>query len=139
MDRRGFVLATTSAAALLALGPVEAKAATPKDQLIVGMTLANVLQMDPHDNSAYEKSHLVVQLYDRLVEMRADDESKLEPLLAESWEFEENGDLVLKLRADAVFHTGRKITAEDVAYSLRRPLLAALNGANEYREVGEIG
>ena len=136
MDRRGFVLATTSAAALLALGPVAANAATPKDQLIVGMTLANVLQMDPHDNSAYEKSHLVVQLYDRLVEMRADDESKLEPLLAESWEFEENGDLVLKLRAGAVFHTGRKITAEDVAYSLRRPLLAALNGANEYREVG---
>ena len=84
MDRRGFALATTSAAALLALGPTAAKAATPKDQLIIGMTLANVLQMDPHDNSAYEKSHLMVQIYDRLVEMCADDESKLEPLLAES-------------------------------------------------------
>lgn len=134
MTRRGF-LATASLVALLALG-TPGEAATPKDQLVVGMTLANVLQMDPHDNSAYEKSHLMVQLYDRLVEMDPRDESKLRPLLAESWDFEENGDLVVKLRGDAVFHSGRKVTAEDVAYSLQRPLLAALNGANEYREIG---
>jgi peptide/nickel transport system substrate-binding protein len=116
------------------IGP--AGAATPKNQLIVGMTLANVLQMDPHDNSAYEKTHMMIQLYDRLVEMRADDESKLDPLLAESWEFDEAGNLTMKIREDAVFHTGRKVTAEDVAYSLQRPLLASLNAANEYREVG---
>lgn len=137
MNRRGFVLATTSLAALPALGPAApAGAATPRNQLVVGMTLANVLQMDPHDNSAYEKTHLMIQVYDRLVETRADDDTKLEPLLAESWSFEPNGDLVLRLREGAVFHSGRKVTAEDVAWSLQRPLLASLNGGNEYREIG---
>jgi peptide/nickel transport system substrate-binding protein len=122
--------------ALSAAAGSPAWAATPKDQLIVGMTLANVLQMDPHDNSAYEKSHVMIQVYDRLMEMRADDESKLEPLLAEKWEFDERGDLIITLRTDATFHTGRKVTADDVVYSLHRPLLASLNGANEFREVG---
>ena len=132
--RRG-MLAAVSLAALLAFA-APGEAATPRDQLIVGMTLANVLQMDPHDNSAYEKSHLMIQVYDRLVEMRADDESKLEPLLAESWEFDDAGNLIMTLRDDAVFHTGRKVTADDVVFSLQRPLLASLNAANEYREVG---
>ncbi|WGF87975.1 ABC transporter substrate-binding protein [Marinivivus vitaminiproducens] len=115
---------------------VSARAETPSNQLVVGMTLANVLQMDPHDNSAYEKTHMMIQVYDRLLQMRADDETELEPLLAESWSFDEAGNLTLNLRDDAYFHSGNPVTADDVAYSLRRPLLAKLNSASEYREVG---
>lgn len=132
---RAGLLAGAGLVALLATGAA-GQAAAPKDQLIVGMTLANVLQMDPQDNSAYEKSHFMIQLYDRLLEMRADDDTKLEPLLAQSWSFEPNGDVLFRLRENAVFHGGRKVTAEDVAWSLQRPLLAALNGGNDYREVG---
>jgi peptide/nickel transport system substrate-binding protein len=136
VQRRTFLAATSGSALLAAAGGRLAVGATPPNQLIVGMTLANVLQMDPHDNSAYEKTHIVIQLYDRLMEMQADDETKLSPLLAESWTFDDKGDLIVTLRDDAVFHTGRKVTAADVAYSLQRPLLASLNGAAEYREIG---
>jgi peptide/nickel transport system substrate-binding protein len=134
---RGMLLGTAAAVAIgcgAGIGEVAAK--TPADQLVVGMTLANVLQMDPHDNSAYEKTHIMIQVYDRLMEMRAEDESKLDPLLAESWSFDGEGNLVLQLRDDAVFHSGEKVTAEDVVYSLQRPLLGSLNAGNEYREVG---
>ena len=130
-------LIAASVLALAASGAVNHAAAdTPPDQLVVGMTLANVLQMDPHDSSSYEKTHITTQIYDRLLEMNPEDESELRPLLAESWEFEENGDLVMQIRDDAVFHSGNPVTAEDVVFSLQRPLLASLNAANEYREVG---
>lgn len=113
-----------------------ALAETPTDQLVIGMTLANVLQMDPHDTGSYEKTHISTQMYDRLIEMNPENESELLPLLAESWVIEENGDLVLQLRQDAVFHSGNKLTAEDVVFSLQRPLLGALNTGNAYRDVG---
>ncbi len=116
--------------------PDRALAETPSDQLVIGMTLANVLQMDPHDTGSYEKSHISTQMYDRLVEMDPENESILRPLLAESWEFEENGDLVMQLRQDAVFHSGNKVTAEDVVYSLHRPLLGAMNASSTFRDVG---
>ncbi len=103
---------------------------------MVGMTLANVLQMDPHDNSAYEKTLAMIQVYDRLVEMRSDDNTKLAPLLAKSWRFDDGGNLTLELREDAVFHSGRKVTAEDVVYSLCRPLQARLNAGSDYRPIG---
>lgn len=130
-------LIAASVLALVASGmPDHAAAETPPDQLVVGMTLANVLQMDPHDTGSYEKTHITTQMYDRLMEMNPENESELRPLLAESWEFEENGDLVVQIRDDAVFHSGNPVTAEDVVFSLQRPLLASLNAAAEYREVG---
>jgi peptide/nickel transport system substrate-binding protein len=130
----GVTAASIAAVDLGALGG--ASAATPKDQLIVGMTLANVLQMDPQDNSAYEKTHVMIQVYDRLMEMDAADDTKLNPLLAKSWSFDGAGNLTIVIRDDAVFHSGNKVTAEDVVFSLQRPLLAQLNSASEYREVG---
>lgn len=112
------------------------KANTPRDQLVIGMTMANVLQMDPHDTSSFEKDHIITPIYDRLIEMDAADQSKLIPRLAESWEFEEDGDLIFNLRKDAVFHSGNPVTAEDVVFSLRRPLLGSLNAATVYRSMG---
>ncbi|MEO1017901.1 MAG: ABC transporter substrate-binding protein [Pseudomonadota bacterium] len=118
---------------LAATGP---RAETPPDQLIVGMTLANVLHMDPHQGTPYEKTHILTQVYDRLVEMDPTDTSKLKPLLAESWTFDEDGNLTLKLREDAVFHSGNPVTAEDVVFSLRRALLTNMNAAGNWRSVG---
>ena len=42
-----------------------------------------------------------------------------QPLLAESWELAEDGlSMTLRLRDDVTFHSGRKMTAEDVKFSL---------------------
>ncbi|GAB2489389.1 MAG: ABC transporter substrate-binding protein [Comamonas sp.] len=51
--------------------------------------------------------------------LRFDDNWKPQPYLAESWELAPDGkSLTLHLRKDAVFHDGKPITSEDVAFSL---------------------
>lgn len=131
---RPALLGTVAAIALLFGAQAEAK--TPRDQLIIGMTLANVLQMDPHDTGSYEKSNIATQMYDKLLESDPKDESKLNPLLAESWSFADDGSITFKLREGAVFHSGNKVTAQDVVFSLQRPLLAQLNTGADFSENG---
>jgi peptide/nickel transport system substrate-binding protein/oligopeptide transport system substrate-binding protein len=48
---------------------------------------------------------------------------RIVPRVAESWEISGDGTVyTFRLRPDVKFHTGRKVTAEDVAWSLRRIL-----------------
>ena len=48
-----------------------------------------------------------------------DENWKPQPYLAEKWEFSADGlSVTLSLRRDAVFHDGRPITSEDVAFSI---------------------
>lgn len=58
-----------------------------------------------------------VQLHAAL--LRFDNNWKPQPYLAESWEISEDGLAVtVKLRKNAVFHDGKPITSEDVAFSI---------------------
>ncbi len=51
--------------------------------------------------------------------LRYDDKWNPQPYLAESWEWSKDGKaLTLKLRSNAVFHDGKPITSEDVAFSI---------------------
>ena len=51
--------------------------------------------------------------------LRFDDKWNPQPYLAESWSFQDDGrSLLLKLVPNAVFHDGRPITSEDVAFSV---------------------
>jgi peptide/nickel transport system substrate-binding protein len=51
--------------------------------------------------------------------LRFDDKWQAQPYLAQSWSFQDDGkSLLLKLRPGAVFHDGRPITSEDVAFSI---------------------
>lgn len=67
------------------------------------------------------------------------------PDLAESWTISRDGlDYVFRLRQDAKFHNGRKVTVQDVIYSFERiftpggdpglagPFLAVIEGAEEF-------
>jgi peptide/nickel transport system substrate-binding protein len=51
--------------------------------------------------------------------LRFDDKWNAQPYLAESWKLADDGkSLTLHLRHDAVFHDGKPITSEDVAFSI---------------------
>lgn len=51
--------------------------------------------------------------------LRYDDKWQPQPYLAETWKLSDDGkSLTLNLRKDAVFHDGKPITSEDVAFSL---------------------
>lgn len=74
--------------------------------------------LDPIGSAASASIQSLGQLYSRL--LRYDTAGELAPGLAESWQMAEDGEtLTLELR-DASFSDGSPITAEDVAFSLRR-------------------
>lgn len=57
-------------------------------------------------------------LYDYLVYL--DEEGEIHPMLAESYEFVTDTELVFHLRKDVKFHNGQTMTADDVVFSLTR-------------------
>ncbi|MFN8202213.1 MAG: ABC transporter substrate-binding protein [Solirubrobacteraceae bacterium] len=78
--------------------------------------------LDPATPTVSSEYVLLGLVYDSLTRLSNDD-WKLSPGLAESWE--PNADLTqwtLKLRPGVTFHDGRPLTADDVVWSLRRVL-----------------
>ncbi len=137
MDRRQFLKSTAAAsmgaatigAGLLPLARVlPAQAAQSVAVVALGTTINS---LDLHRKGTNRPSYQVaINAYDRLVSFGTKtmpdgslsyDSTKIEPDLAESWEFSPDGDtLTFKLRADAVFADGSPVTAEDVKWSLDR-------------------
>jgi peptide/nickel transport system substrate-binding protein len=98
----------------------EVVAQTPKrgGHLIVGVDGAGT--GDILDPALWTKTYdyvLGMQLYDTLVS--TDEQAKLQPMLAESWEGRAGArEWVFKLRKGVTFHNGKELVASDVVYSL---------------------
>ena len=79
---------------------------------------ADPASLDPHEQlsgATLQLSHLV---FDPLVRFRQD--MTLEPRLAKSWERIDERTTRFHLRDDVKFHSGRKLTAEDVVWTVDR-------------------
>ena len=81
-----------------------------------------------------------MQVYECLVMQDHGDTSTVVPLLAESWEFEDDGKvIVFKIKNGVKFHSGDELTAEDVAWSLNKsitlPSTKNLSGSIDHAEV----
>jgi len=79
---------------------------------------ADPASLDPHEQlsgATLQLSHLV---FDPLVRFRQD--MTLEPRLAKSWEQIDERTTRFRLRDDVKFHSGRKLTAEDVVWTVDR-------------------
>lgn len=76
--------------------------------------------LDPHIVTSFSSHRRVDLLYNKLV--RHDENLKLVPDLAESWEIPDNLTYIFNLRKGVKFHNGREMTAEDVIFSLNRVL-----------------
>lgn len=74
--------------------------------------------LHPTDTMSAAEARISAQIYDPLISKAYDDETKLEPQVAESWEVSEDGKCyTFHLRNDIKFHNGDPLTAEDVAFS----------------------
>ena len=80
---------------------------------------ASITSLDPAAARSLEHMWVVDQLYDGLVELTSG--LDVAPCLAQAWTFDESRNTYrFELRQDAVFATGRPVSAQDVVYSLER-------------------
>jgi peptide/nickel transport system substrate-binding protein len=76
-------------------------------------------QLNPitfNSNPAYHAVHLMF----RALANRDSTLSNYAPDLATSWELQDDNSLVLKIRNDVFWHDGKKVTAEDVVFTIER-------------------
>lgn len=126
MKKTFSALALAALLAGSALTPVHAE--TPNDQLVVAMSLGNVLTLDPAATGSRETAQVLAAVYDTLIKLDDANPGEFLPALAESWEVsEDNTSITFHLR-EASFASGNPVTAEDVVWSLTR--LMTLNLAN---------
>lgn len=130
MDRRHFLKTGAAVVGAVPFARAFPALAAPVDQLVV-VTGQTINSLDLHRTGTNRPSYQVaINCYDRLVTFGTKtlengdvsfDYSKIEPELAESWTTSEDGlTVAFKLKPNAVFWDGRKVTAADVKWSFDR-------------------
>jgi peptide/nickel transport system substrate-binding protein len=115
--------------------PAMVQAATPRDQLMIGLTMSNILTLDPAAISGREATGVIANLYDTLVELDAD-KVKVNPGLATSWAIADDGSVTFTLRDGVKFTSGNSVTAEDVIWSIKRNISLGMVGAGVWSSFG---
>lgn len=137
MKIRTSLKACVLALALTATPYAAVHAATPPDQLIIGMSMNNLLSLDPAAATGLDVATIGANLYDMLVELDAKDPSKLVPALAESWKISDDGrTITFNIRKGVKFQSGNPLTAEDVAWSFQRVLKLNMALATTWKSYG---
>lgn len=122
---------------LAALVAAPAQAETPKDTLVIATNLDSFTSLDPAALNESTPSQLLRNICDPLIYLDYDDPAKVVPGLAESWTISGDGlTWRFKLRAGLKHPSGNPVTAEDVAWSMRRTAKLNLANAARLREWG---
>ena len=101
-----------------------ALAAPPRDTIVMGKGIDDIVSLDPAEVYETSGGEVVGNLYDRLIDTDPGAPGQLKPALALSWEVGADGlTYTLTLRPDAHFADGAPVTAADAAFSLQRALL----------------
>lgn len=138
MNKSRTLRACALAAALAAaLGSFGAQARTPNDQLVIGVSMNNLLSLDPAGATGNDVVEIACNVYDYLVELDPLQTTTVKPGLAESWAIAPDGRrITFTLRQGARFHSGNPVTAEDAAWSLQRVLKLNLALASPWKSYG---
>ena len=111
--------ALVMASALTMARPAEA--GTPKDMLIMAKNIDDLITLDPAEVFEFTGGEVIANIYDRIMMFEAEDLSKVVGGVAESYKISGDGKtIVFKVRAGQIFHSGNPVTANDMAFSLRR-------------------
>lgn len=105
-----------------ALAGVFMCAAAAAANLSIGIS-ADVTSLDPHYVATQHNVAIGWNVFDALT--RVDEHARIIPGIATSWRAIDPTTWEFKLRKGVKFHDGSELTAEDVAYSLVRPLAIA--------------
>jgi peptide/nickel transport system substrate-binding protein len=110
-------------AALMAGAP--AMAETPPNMLVIANRIDDIKTFDPAESFEFAGADVSRNVYQKLVNFDPLDlDAGYGPELAESWEVSEDGKTITFTMADGpTFSTGKKVTAQDAEFSLRRAVL----------------
>lgn len=94
-------------------------ASAVKDDLVIAVQ-TDMADKDPINGSTTNDTvKIKAQVYETLIERTVPDQ-EYRPLLAEKWEFNDDGtELMITLREGVKFHNGETMTAEDCLFSLQ--------------------
>ena len=114
-----------------------ATAATPPDTLVIAAAIDDIISLDPGSALEVTSGEILGNTYDRLVRLNKQDPSKLDPDIAESWKISDDGKTyTFKLKPGLVFASGNPVTAEDVAFSIKRTVVLAKSPAFQLLQFG---
>ena len=138
MNKSRTLRACALAAALAAaLGSFGAQARTPNDQLVIGVSMNNLLSLDPAGATGNDVVEIACNVYDYRVELDPLQTTTVKPGLAERRAIAPDGRrITFTLRQGAKFHSGNPVTAEDAAWSLQRVLKLNLALASPWKSYG---
>jgi peptide/nickel transport system substrate-binding protein len=104
-------------AAALGSGTFLGSPASAKDMFVVDL-VNEPSSLDPQKQWNPDSYYVYRNVFDNLI--TRDDDGKIVPQIATAWEYKSPSEVVFKLRSDVTFHDGEKLTAEDVAFSVKR-------------------
>lgn len=113
---------SASASAPAASTSSAAEEKVPADTLRVVLN-SEPSNIDPHNNTRLTSWAVQEEIFDKLV--TKDEKGKILPDVATKWEQVDGTTWRFYLRDDVTFHDGSKLTAEDVAFSLKRACQAS--------------
>ena len=108
--------------------------ATSGKEKIIRFSASGTPQIDPGVGMDTSSSIALVNLYDTLVFPQND--GSLKPFLSEKWEVDSSGlSYTFYLKKGIKFHSGNELTANDVAFSMKRLLTMGEGFASLYTDV----
>lgn len=121
LSRRALMFAATATPFFSLAGGAEA--ATPKDTLVIGKAIDDIISLDPAEAFEFSGGEVCGNCYERLVVPNPANPSQIIGELAEKWDVSADGLVfTFTLKPGLKFATGAPITAEDAAFSLQRTI-----------------
>ena len=123
IGRRGFALGNVAllGAVLADARPAAAQSAARRGTLVIGLDISDPTSLDPARVYQYTNPLPTHGAYESLVTFAPGDYITLRPQLATAWAWQPDGKtLRFTLRPGVKFPSGKVMTAEDVAFGLRR-------------------
>ncbi|WP_316860805.1 ABC transporter substrate-binding protein [uncultured Cohaesibacter sp.] len=125
------LLQAAGLATVMAMTPLATQAATPSNQLVVGVSLVTMVSLDPGAMSGRQSVEVNTNVYDTLITADSAQKGVFHPSLATNWELNEARDAItFHLRKDVKFHSGNPLTAKDFVFSMKRAMELGIGGSN---------
>ncbi|GBU09573.1 ABC-type dipeptide transport system periplasmic component [Gammaproteobacteria bacterium] len=110
---------------------VPALALTPKDTLVIGKNIEDIVALDPAEAYEFSSGEIVKNIYQGLVQYNHEDPTHVMPDIASKWEVSaDSKTIIFTLNPNIKFESGNLLRPEDIIFSFKRLLM--LNKAPAY-------